>query len=47
MLSSLVRSMKSCFGGIMTSLCLLVLVEFEVLGDDIMVWLRLMVVSDG
>ena len=38
-LSSLVRSMKSCFGGIMTSFCLLALVELVVLGDDMMRWL--------
>ena len=38
-LSSFVRSMKSCFGGMMTSFCLLELVELVVLGDDMMRWL--------
>ena len=28
--------MKSCFGGIMTSFCLLEVVELVVFGDDIM-----------
>ena len=35
-LSSLVRSMKSCLGGIMTSFCFLALLEWVVLGDDMM-----------
>ena len=35
-LSSFVRSMKSCFGGMMTSFCLLEVVELVVLGDDMM-----------
>ena len=33
-LSSLVRSMKSCLGGMMTSFCFLALFELVVLGDD-------------
>ena len=36
LLSSFVRSMKSCFGGMMTSFCLLEVVELVVFGDDIM-----------
>ena len=44
MLSSLERSMKSCFGGIMTSFCLLALVELVIFGDDMMKWLRMKVV---
>ena len=35
-LSSFVRSMKSCLGGIMTSFCFLALFEWVVLGDDMM-----------
>ena len=36
MLSSFVKSMKSCFGGMMTSFCLLEVVELVILGDDMM-----------
>ena len=46
-LSLLVRSMKSCFGGIMTSFCFLTLFEMVVLGDDDMMnLLSLMKVKD-
>lgn len=41
-LSSLVRSMKSCFGGMMTSFCFLTLLEMVVFGDDMVIWLSLM-----
>lgn len=44
--SSLVRSMKSCFGGMMTSFCFLALLEMVVLGDDMVNWLSLMKVKD-
>ena len=37
MLSSLVKSMKSCFGGIMTIFCFFEALEIEVLGEDMMV----------
>ena len=37
LLSSFVRSMKSCFGSIMTSFCFLALLELVILGDDMMV----------
>ena len=37
MLSSLVKSMKSCFGGMITIFCFLEALEFEVLGGDMMV----------
>ena len=40
MLSSWVRSMKSCFGGMMTSFCFLALFEWVVLGEDIVKWMR-------
>jgi hypothetical protein len=33
-LSSFVRSMKSCFGGMMKIFCFLEALEFEVLGGD-------------
>jgi hypothetical protein len=33
-LSSLVKSMKSCFGGMMTIFCFFEALEIEVLGDD-------------
>ena len=46
-LSSWVRSMNNCLGGIMTSFCLLPLVEFEVFGDDMVLGLSLMVVNGG
>ena len=38
MLSSLVKSMKSCLGGMTTSFCFLEVLEFEVLGGDMMIW---------
>jgi hypothetical protein len=41
-LSSLVRSIKSCFGGMITSFCFLALLEVVVFSDDMMNWLRLM-----
>lgn len=41
-LSSLVRSIKSCFGGMITSFCFLALLEVVVFGDDMMNLLRLM-----
>ena len=34
LLSSIVRSMKSCFGGMITSFCFLALLEMVVFGDD-------------
>jgi hypothetical protein len=45
-LSSLVRSMKSFFSGMMTSFCFLALLEMVVLGDDMVNWLSLMKVRD-
>ena len=45
-LSSLVRSMKSCFGGMITSFCFLALLEMVVLGDDMVDWFSLMKVDD-
>jgi hypothetical protein len=36
-LSSFVKSMKSCFGGMITIFCFLEALEFEVLGGDMMV----------
>ena len=42
MLSSLVRSMKSCFGGMRTSFCFLALLEMVALGDDMVNWLSMM-----
>ena len=41
MLSSFVRSMKSYFGGMMTSFCFLALLGVVVFGDDMMNWLSL------
>ena len=41
-LSLLVRSMKSCFGGMMTSFCFLALLEMVVFGDDMVIWLSLL-----
>ena len=35
--SSFVKSMKSCFVGMMTSFCFLEALDFEVLGEDMMV----------
>ena len=43
-LSSFVRSIKSCFGGMITSFCFLALLEVVVFGDDMMNWLRLMLI---
>ena len=40
-LSSFVRSIKSCFGGMITSFCFLALLEVVVFGDDMMNWLSL------
>ena len=39
--------MNNCFGGIMTSFCLLPLFELVVFGDDIVLCLSLMVVNGG
>ena len=36
-LSSFVKSMKSCFGGMITIFCFLEVLELEVLGGDIVV----------
>ena len=43
-LSSLVRSIKSCFSGMITSFCFLALLEVVVFGDDMMNLLRLMMI---
>ena len=37
LLSSFVRSMKSCFGGMITIFCFFEALEMEVLGEDMMV----------
>ena len=46
MLSSFVRSMKSCFGGIIISFCFLALFEMMVFSDDMVIWLRLKKMKD-
>ena len=38
LLSSFVKSMKSWFGGMTTSFCFLEVLEFELLGGDMMIW---------
>ena len=45
-LSSLVRSIKSFFGGMITSFCFLALLEVVVFGEDMMNWLRLMMIME-
>ena len=45
-LSSFVRSIKSCFGGMITSFCFLALLEVVVFGDDTMNLLRLMMIME-
>ena len=40
LLISIVRSMKSCFGGMITSFCFLALFEMMVFGHDMVIWLR-------
>ena len=39
-LSSFVKSMKSCFGGMITIFCFFETLEMEVLGEDMMVWVE-------